>query len=301
MNSTVTRKLSPEEISALEGLRARMMPLRFTIEKLQENMVRNPAAPPSWPEIQRTIGVLNGHLHSLQQFINGYMGIVKVNDEEVENWIPGRHTLLRALHPYPQPPFPMEKAGMPGLVETLLRKRLDPKEQKWVDDSLRKAMEFCYVPGDWGIEPTKSGDARGGGAGDDDDDDGDDDEDRDSGVKGGNAEIKKVERRTGALNEDELMEMWQTASSQAMIAAAKVSDENEAGGSDFSGSEYSSPSAPEDAEMEDVKGEASRPSAGPSGSSLGSGVAGTGPGMQPQFTTLPLSAILKFMGTGATS
>ncbi|KAF2786177.1 hypothetical protein K505DRAFT_422586 [Melanomma pulvis-pyrius CBS 109.77] len=281
MSRPATQKLTSEDITVLEGLRARMMPLRYNIENLQREMMFNQGNPPSWPEIQRATAVLNSHIHSIQQYINGFSVEVMENNQSTTKVTPGQHPILRSLHPYPTPPFSFEQNGMGGLVETLLRKKPGPKEEKWVIDRLQKASEFCYVPADWGIEPRKGAD----GVADVDDEGGNDDD-----GEGANIKVKKVERRDGKLSEDELIDIWMDASNQAQIAAEKIADEQLALGDDDGSSESSSQN--EDEEMGDAEQPPSTNGAGPSGA--GAAAAAARP------TALPLNAILKFMGTGST-
>lgn len=42
-----------------------------------------------------------------------------------------------------------------GMAGTLLRKRLEPMEESWVEERIRKASEWCFVPEEWGIAPRK--------------------------------------------------------------------------------------------------------------------------------------------------
>jgi hypothetical protein len=48
MNQPQTDKLTPEVVAALEGLRARLMPLRYNIGDLHHKAMMNPGNPPSW-------------------------------------------------------------------------------------------------------------------------------------------------------------------------------------------------------------------------------------------------------------
>jgi hypothetical protein len=42
-----------------------------------------------------------------------------------------------------------------GLVEQLLRKKPDLRDEKWIDERLSTAATFCHLPSDWGVEPAK--------------------------------------------------------------------------------------------------------------------------------------------------
>ena len=119
----------------------------------------------------------------------------------------GQAERVRALHPFPMPPFPIIQGGMPGpaagLANTLLRKRLEPKEEEWVEGRLRKASEFAHVPGEWGIEP-KRPDAKDEKEDSDSDDDGDD-----------TVERLPTKRVKGTLTEDDILDLWKYAHQEA--------------------------------------------------------------------------------------
>jgi hypothetical protein len=165
---------------------------------------------------------------------------------------------------------------MAGLVETLLRKKPGPKEDKWVEDRLRKAGEFCYMPADLGIELKAPGAP----------DDAVDQEGKEE-VEGG-FKATKLERRKGVLTEDELMEIWSDASNQGAIAIHKFQNPDD--------EEEGSEEEEDEEEMEDVE-------MGDSGALKLEGGDSAGAGSAPKLiepTPLPLNAILKFMSTGAT-
>lgn len=65
---------------------------------------------------------------------------------------------FQALHPFPNTLYPMNAGGgmAAGMAGTLLRKRLEPMEEAWVEDKMRKAGEWLYVPEEWGIDLKKS-------------------------------------------------------------------------------------------------------------------------------------------------
>lgn len=76
------------------------------------------------------------------------------------------------------------------MILTLLRKKLEIKEENWVEERIRTASDFCKVPADWGVEPLRA------------EDDGKHDGDEE-GVYGG---VKRVRTDMG---EDEITEMWE--------------------------------------------------------------------------------------------
>lgn len=166
---------------------------------------------------------------------------------------------------------------MSGLVETLLRKKAGPKEDKWEEDRLGKAGEFCYVPADLGMEVKAS-------AGVDEQVEGEEDEDVE-----GEFKPTKVVRRKGGLTEDDMMEIWSDASNQGAIAIHKFQnpdDEEEEGYEEGEEEEEGM----EGVEMGDsgslsVEGEKG-------GTATATKLVGPVP--------LPLHTMLKFMSTGAT-
>ncbi len=124
------------------------------------------------PQIQRTTTAVNSYITTFNTFINGGRkhtvesrktdsGKVlknKQGNDEVrysDITIPPQADTIRNLHPFPIAPFPGTNDHLSGLTQTLLRKRLEPTEEKWVEERLAKALEFADVPPEWGIEPRK--------------------------------------------------------------------------------------------------------------------------------------------------
>ena len=163
---------------------------------------------------------------------------------------------------------------MAGLVETLLRKKAGPKEDKWVEDRLGKAAEFCYVPADFDVEVKAPAV-----------DEQEDEEDQKE-VEGG-FKPTKVERRKGVLTEDELLEIWSDAGNQGAIGIHRFENPDD----DEEGSEEE-----EEDEMEDVEMGESGTLKMEGGKDATTGAAAKPVGLAP----LPLHVILKFMGTGTT-
>lgn len=113
---------------------------------------------------------------------------------------PAQGQRIKALHPFPIPPFPMHLPHAQGMATTLLRKRLEPMEEGWVEKRLQRAAEFAAVPEAWDIQPKKP-DAK-----DNDNEQESDDEDA-----GEDAERMSLKRVKGSLGEDDMVEMWRTA------------------------------------------------------------------------------------------
>lgn len=86
---------------------------------------------------------------------------------------------------------------MAGLASTILRKRPDIHEEKWILDCLAKAQGFAHVPEDWNIEPTKPSK---------DDEDAVMSDDEDEGA------AAKLKRQKGNLNEDQISDLWANCS-----------------------------------------------------------------------------------------
>lgn len=93
----------------------------------------------------------------------------------------------------------MLQGNAAGMANTLLRKRLEPMEEGWVEQRLQKAAEFAQVPSEWDIQPKKIEPK------DDKDEIGSGDEETDA------AERMRTKRVQGSLSEDDLMEMWKYA------------------------------------------------------------------------------------------
>lgn len=113
----------------------------------------------------------------------------------------GHAERIEALHPFPMPPFPITGVGA-NMINTMLRKRLEPKEEEWVEERLRKASEFAHVPSEWNIEPKKP-DAQEEEKEDDDAEEADD------------ADQLSTKRVKGTLTEDSLLDLWKFAHQEA--------------------------------------------------------------------------------------
>ncbi|KAF2654575.1 hypothetical protein K491DRAFT_693758 [Lophiostoma macrostomum CBS 122681] len=135
--------LSAEDVKALENLRSIIMPLTMSIEGLQANLAQTPDAPPNWDTIQQTSKLIGDYLRSTQAFLH----------DKQETSKPSGAEILKTLHPYPISPFPA--ATKSGLVDEILRKKPDARNEKWIDERLSTAATFCHVPSDWNIEPAR--------------------------------------------------------------------------------------------------------------------------------------------------
>ncbi|EDU50038.1 conserved hypothetical protein [Pyrenophora tritici-repentis Pt-1C-BFP] len=120
--------------------------------------------------------------------------------------LPTNTSRFEALHPFPNPLFPMNAGGgmAAGMAGTLLRKRLEPMEEGWVEERIRKASEWVYVPEEWGIEPKKPDAAAIKQTEDEDEDEVPESERLDS-------EAIPTTRVKDALSADDIKKLWQHA------------------------------------------------------------------------------------------
>jgi hypothetical protein len=212
MNQNFLGVPSREDIQALEAMRNRIMPMIGLLDKvhldMQHALFRGEAT--SNPDIMRMYNKATSQLASVNAYLNGFYkhreeafrdangrpiidqdGTQRMRYTDTAN--EGFAERVEALHVFPQAPFPMDNEQLAGMAEVLLNKRLGPPEEKWVEERLRKAAEFAYVPGEWKIEPKKPAVAT--------------EEDEDDDSKGDVADIS-TKRFKGTLNEDEIMELW---------------------------------------------------------------------------------------------
>jgi hypothetical protein len=114
---------------------------------------------------------------------------------------------IAALHPFPNGLFPMNAGGgiAAGMAGTLLRKRLEPVEEAWLEDRLRKAGEWCFVPEEWGVEAKKPDtDAKA------EDEDESEEEEVDQADRLESERIPTT-RVKDTLSEDSIIDLWQNA------------------------------------------------------------------------------------------
>jgi len=216
MNQNFLGAPSREDLQVLETLRGRIMPMIGVLDKahndMQQALFRGEALPN--PDIMRMYKAATSQLASVNEYINGFYK----HREEVYRDANGRPMVdqkgnqrmryidtadeghaerVEALHVFPQAPFPIHNEGLAGLAAALLDKRLGPPEERWVEDRLRKAAEFAYVPSGWNIEPRRIDVKTEKEEHDDDDDD----------SEGCVADIS-TKRFKGTLDEDDLVELW---------------------------------------------------------------------------------------------
>jgi len=196
-----------EDIQALEQLRRQFMPMIGVLEKLSNDMMLalQHQEAINWTRIHHSINTVNSHLNSLNGYMNGMYKQGEETHEDSNGKLVSHHSdkvqegqwrRIEALHVYPQAPFPMTDDRLAAMALVLVEKRLGTEEAKWVEERLRKAAEFAYVPGDWGIEPRKPA------VKDEDEDDSDDEF-----IKGWD-EILFTKRVKRTMNEDDLLDVW---------------------------------------------------------------------------------------------
>jgi hypothetical protein len=239
------------------------MPMIGLLDKLhadmQHKMHRGEVV--DWPQIRHTISAINSKLTSINGYINGYYKHAEepikdsngnpMLDEEnnprmryIDTANPGEAERIGALHAFPLAPYPINvNDQLAYMADILLEKRLGPNEQKWVEERLRKAAEFAYVPGELGIDARKPVEVK------------DESDDEDDGMKGWNDGIP-TKRIKGTLNEDQIMEMWSVGHKTAFDKTyAKNMRFDEGEGEDEDEDD-------EEEDMEDVKIEGLTPTVG---------------------------------------
>lgn len=219
MNQNFVGQPNAEDIRALENLRRGLVPMLAAMDKLQYdmNIAKQRGTAVDWPQIQRTTTTVNAYITALNTTINGGRkhtveskktdaGKVLKNKQGDDDMryrdieIAPQGDTIRNLHPFPIAPFPGTNNDLAGLAQALLRKRLEPAEEKWVEDRLSKALEFAAVPPEWGIEPRKPAEK--------DDKDSDNETDPDAPSTAVNRFSKRAK---GSLTEEQLVQRWNTA------------------------------------------------------------------------------------------
>jgi hypothetical protein len=267
MNHNFLGQPSREDLQTLDQLRRQLMPMIGLLDKLhadmQQKMYHGDVV--DWPHIRHTISVINSYLTSINAYINGSYrhkeeAIKDTNgkpilDSEKNPLMSYRDTAneghadqIAALHVYPQAPFPMGNEQLATMAAILLNKRLGPPEENWVEERLRKAAEFAYVPGEWGIEARKPVEVK----------EEEKEDEEDEGEQKGALEGLPMKRVKGTLNEDQIMEMWTVG--HKVTFDKTYQDDNGIG--EVQEEDEEEEDDDEDEEMEDVKVEGLTPSQG---------------------------------------
>ncbi|KJX99688.1 RNA polymerase II mediator complex component Med8 like protein [Zymoseptoria brevis] len=107
--------LPPEHFKALDQLRLRLSQLSTSIGLLRNELEREQPLP-TWPELQTAASSLGSNLQNLAATLSS------------------QRQLFSSEHAYPLPDFPGHTQE--GLLQQLLRKKLDPKAEAWISESL---------------------------------------------------------------------------------------------------------------------------------------------------------------------
>ncbi|KAF2032196.1 hypothetical protein EK21DRAFT_87322 [Setomelanomma holmii] len=218
MNANFLGAPNRDDMHTLESLRRQLMPMIGLLEKLQQDMQfkLSRGETVDWPHIQDLTSRISRYLISINGYINGtYRHTaeeagkdtagkpildedrnVKMNYRDMA--VAGHAEQLGNLHVFPQAPFPIANERFASMAASLLEKRLKPDEEKWVEEKIRKAAEFAYVPGEWGVEPKKPEVKE------------EEDSDDEENLKGWDPAVP-LERVKGSLDEDAIMEVWKLA------------------------------------------------------------------------------------------
>jgi hypothetical protein len=242
MNANFLGAPSREEIRVLEQIRGQLITLVKAIERFEQDAAQKlhrDGSAVDYPHIARTHALITAQLSSIHLLLNGgpnqeskavrYTRLVPVkdpitgknkvdaqgNEEKVEKEEKRRELVvvehernaerIGALHTFPNGLFPMNaNEGMAaGMAGTLLRKRLEPVEEAWIEERVRKAGEWCFIPEEWGIEMKKPD-------GKEEDEEESEEEDVDEADRL-DSENFPTTRVKATLGEDAIMDLWQHA------------------------------------------------------------------------------------------
>ncbi|KAF2856758.1 hypothetical protein T440DRAFT_382715 [Plenodomus tracheiphilus IPT5] len=237
MNQNFQGAPDADDLKVLEDLRRQLVPMIAVMTALQHEMQfkMERGLSVDWPRIQQATNRVVNYINTFNTMINGGYRhtaediVVKVpkkdengniikddsgypidSDKETTKTIyrdahvPAQGGRIKALHPFPIPPFPMHLPHAQGMANTLLRKRLEPVEEGWVEKRLQKAAEFVEIPEAWGIEPKKP-----------EVKDDDKEQDIDDEAEGDDTDAMPPKRVKGSLGEIDILEMWKFAHQEA--------------------------------------------------------------------------------------
>ncbi|KAI9776367.1 MAG: mediator of RNA polymerase II transcription subunit 8 [Peltula sp. TS41687] len=113
--------LTSADIRALEQTRQRLFQLTNSLGSLQHNLHTNDPLP-SWTSLQSLATIISQNLLSISQHLNSH------------------HDLFSSIGVYPLPEFPGRTQE--NLLGQLLRKKLEPNVEDWVDQGRKTATEL---------------------------------------------------------------------------------------------------------------------------------------------------------------
>jgi hypothetical protein len=243
MNANFLGAPSREEIRVLEQLRGQIITTVKAIERLEQDAAQKlhrDGSAVDYPHIARTHALITAQLSSIHLLINGgpnqeskavrYTRLVPVkdpitgknkvdaqgNEEKVEKEEKRRELVIvehernaeriGALHTFPNGLLPMNANGgmAAGMAGTLLRKRLEPVEEAWIEERVRKAGEWCFIPEEWGVEAKKADAGK-------EEDGNESEEEKIDEADRLESENFLTTRVRATLGEDEIMDLWQHA------------------------------------------------------------------------------------------
>jgi hypothetical protein len=290
MNQNFLGAPSREEIRLLEQAQGKFIPMVKAMERLKSDLApklqRGDVS--DYPHIARTTSLVTTQISATLLLINGgpnqiwkaqtYKRLVPVkdpltgknkvdgqgNEEKIEKEFSKRELVVQefernaekigALHTFPNGLFPMNAAGgtAAGMAGTLLRKRLEPVEEAWLEERVRKAGEWCFIPEEWGVEAKKADASK------DEDGDESEEEEIDEADRLGSESIPTTRVRA-TLGEDEIMDLWQCAHQEVFDKAylqqkygSGLQAEVQAGEEGEEGDEEEGDDDEEEEEFEDV-------------------------------------------------
>ncbi|KAB5584803.1 mediator of RNA polymerase II transcription complex subunit 8-domain-containing protein [Coniochaeta sp. 2T2.1] len=176
-----TLDLNPDEFRSLESLRQRLATLTANLKSLQDNVARsNPLPSPS--SLQASARIAQHNLHSLQALLSD------------------KQDLFSRLAVHPSTNFPGREHEM--ILQTFLRKRLEPDVEGWVE----QAKEIAVRAGvEGGLKGGPGGGKGGGGGGGGKEEAGEDEEDEDEDEEGYRPEEDEDE---DGGDRDALADLW---------------------------------------------------------------------------------------------
>ncbi|KAF2867238.1 hypothetical protein BDV95DRAFT_188112 [Massariosphaeria phaeospora] len=269
MNRNALGQTVPEDIAVLESLRRALMPLTYSMEGLQMDMMKIPNSPPDWTTIHRATTTLTSQLRTLYAFLHASRPVSDPSTAPTTNL-----AAISSLHPYPLPPYPMDTHPQASVASTLIRKRVEPPVETWVAARIRKAAEFAHVPEEWEIDglplPKQAQtETQTQTSGDEDMNPEHDDPDAVT------EPLATPTRTRGLLTEPQLASVWNLCSSWLVNAMSELSETK-------AFQDQTPVETPADADMADVDGDGD----------------GDGVGATAVQKLMPLTAVHRFMMTG---
>ncbi|EME48421.1 hypothetical protein DOTSEDRAFT_18955 [Dothistroma septosporum NZE10] len=121
--------LPQESQRAIDNLRTRLSMLSNSLGAMQREF--NESNPlPTWPRLQSQAVTLGNNLQEIADVLNS------------------QHQLFSTMHAYPVPSFP--GTTQEPVLQGLLRKKLDPRAEEWIDEALKEEKVSAIQNGDKG-------------------------------------------------------------------------------------------------------------------------------------------------------